>query len=165
MIDEYIASHGKRLYGLCLTLCRNSYDAEDLYQETWLKVMKSISQYRADQPFAPWLTKICVNEYRSNLRRLARSPIFNAFHSSEEKEQLFAAAAAPEKDDYSDLHGAIDRLPEKLRLTVILFYFEDMDIDAVSRALSIPPGTVKSRIYKARNKLKEELQNAEYLSF
>ena len=67
--------------------------------------------------------------------------------------------AAPEKEDYSDLHAAIDGLPEKLRLTVILFYFQEMDVAAVSQVLGVPVGTVKSRLNRARNQLKEVLQN------
>lgn len=157
MINQYIYQYGKRLYGLCLTLCANSFDAEDLYQETWLKVVKNISQYDASQPFEPWLTQICVNTYRNTLRRIMRSPIFNSFTSEEEKSMIMEGIAAPEPSDYSDLHDAINTLPEKLRITVILFYFQDMDIASVGKTLGIPQGTVKSRLNKARNILKEVL--------
>ena len=70
MIDQYIRQHGKRLYGLCMTLCANSFDADALYQETWMKAVKCFSQYDPTQPFEPWLTKICVNTYRNGLRRI-----------------------------------------------------------------------------------------------
>lgn len=157
MINQYIYQYGKRLYGLCLTLCANTFDAEDLYQETWLKVVKNISQYDVTQPFEPWLTQICVNTYRNTLRRILRSPIFNSFATEEEKRNVMEGIAAPEPSDYSDLHDAINTLPEKLRITVILFYFQDMDIASVGKTLGIPPGTVKSRLNKARNILKEVL--------
>lgn len=128
-----------------------------------MKAVKSIGQYDATQPFEPWLTKICVNTYRNTLRRLIRSPIFNGFSSTEEKEAVFEGVAAPESQDYSDLHNAIDGLPEKLRMTVILFYFQDMDTQAVARTLDIPPGTVKSRLSKARSLLKEVLTDGSNL--
>lgn len=156
MIDQYIQQYGKRLYGLCLSLCKNPFDADDLYQETWLKVVKNISRYDTSQAFEPWLTRICVNTYRNVLRRAARSPILR-FTSSEAKAAALNAAPAPEKKDYTPLYEAIDRLPEKLRLTVILFYFNDMDIAQTAAALNIPPGTVKSRLNKARKSLKEVL--------
>ena len=54
---------------------------------------------------------------------------------------------------------AVDRLPEKLRLTVILFYFEDMDLISTAALLKVPVGTVKSRLHSARKKLREVLQN------
>lgn len=157
MINQYIRQYGKRLYGLCLTLCANAFDAEDLYQDTWLKVVKSISQYDDTQPFEPWLTQICVNTYRNTLRRIIRSPIFNSFSTEEEKNRIMERVVAPEPTDYSYLHYAINKLPEKLRITVILFYFQEMDIASVSKTLGIPPGTVKSRLNKARNILKEVL--------
>ncbi len=159
MLDQYIRTYGNRLYGLCRSLCANTFDADDLYQDTWLKVIKSITQYDPAQPFEPWLTKICVNTYRNALRRLVRSPIFNGFSTAEEKAAALENAAAPEAPDYSDLHHAIDGLPEKLRVTVILFYFQDMDIAATAQVLDIPPGTVKSRLNKARQRLKEALVN------
>lgn len=159
MINTCIATYGKRLYGLCLTLCGFSFEAEDLYQDTWLQVVRNIDRYDRSRPFEPWLTRICVNLYRNRLRRLSRSPIQQQFASQEAKELMLNSVAAPEKEDYSDLHAAIDRLPDKLRLTVILYYFQEMDVVAVSQVLGVPMGTVKSRLNRARNQLKEVLQN------
>ena len=157
MINQYIRDYGKRLYGLCTFLCANSYEAEDLYQETWLKVVKNFEKYDPSKEFEPWLTTICVNTYRNTLRRILKSPVFNTFTTTEEKEEVINSVPAPEKKDYSDLYAAIDNLPEKLRLTVLLFYFRDMDIDKTATVLGIPPGTVKSRLNKARKLLKEVL--------
>lgn len=165
MIDQYIRNYGKRLYGLCTFLCANSYEAEDLYQETWLKVVKNISKYDSTKDFEPWLTTICVNTYRNTLRRIAKSPLFNTFTTTEEKEDILNSIPAPDGADYSDLYAAIDRLPEKLRLTVILFYFRDMDINTTAKVLGIPPGTVKSRLNKAKKSLKEVLADEADLQF
>lgn len=164
MIDDYIQSHGKRLYGLCLALCANVHDAEDLYQETWLKVLDNFKSYDHSKDFEPWLTQICVNIYRNSLRRLSRSP-FISFKSNEAKDAAFAAIAAPERRDYEDIYRAIDGLPKKLRITVILFYFRDMDIASTARVLRIPEGTVKSRLNNARKCLKEVLTDESDLQF
>lgn len=165
MINQYIRDYGKRLYGLCMVLCANSYEADDLYQETWLKAVKYIDRFDKTKEFEPWLTKICVNTYRSTLRRVAKSPIFNTFPSTEDKENIINSIPAPEGEDYSELYAAIDKLPEKLRITVQLFYFRDMEITSVSAVLGIPPGTVKSRLNKARSKLKEVLTDETDLRF
>ena len=165
MINQYIRDYGKRLYGLCTFLCSNSYEAEDLYQETWLKVVKNISKYDTSKDFEPWLTTICVNTYRNTLRRIARSPVFNTFSTTEEKDERINSVPAPEGSDYSDLYAAIDRLPEKLRLVVILFYFRDLDISSTASVLGIPPDTVKSRLNKAKKLLKEVLTDDTDLQF
>ena len=157
MIDSLIKDHGKRLYGLCMTLCKNTSDADDLYQSTWLKVISHIDKYDTAKPFDPWLTRICVNIYRNNVRRISHSPFWDKFSSNEEKDNIMDNIPAASPADYSELHAAINRLPEKLRLTIILYYFQDMDIAYTARVLGIPEGTVKSRLNKARKKLKEEL--------
>lgn len=159
MLDPYIRQYGRRLYGLCLTLCANSGDADDLYQDTWLKALQHFDQYDPSRPFEPWLTKICVNTYRNTLRRIARLRLPH-FSTAEEQERVIAAVPAPENADYTELYEAIDRLPEKLRFTVVLFYFRDMDIASVAQILNIPPGTVKSRLDRARKILREVLSDA-----
>ena len=55
MVDQYIGQYGTRLYGLCLSLCANAFEADDLYQDTWLQVVKNISRYDPSREFEPWL--------------------------------------------------------------------------------------------------------------
>ena len=156
MIDEYIRRYGRRLYGLCRTLCPSPFDADDLYQETWLRVVRHMDKYDPSREFGPWLTQICVNTYRSTLRRLARSPV-PGFSSGEEQERLLQSIPAPEEKDYSPLYEAVGKLPDKLRLAVALFYFQGEDLASTAEILKIPAGTVKSRLNKARKLLKEAL--------
>ena len=164
MIDQYIRQYGKRLYGLCMSLCADPFEADDLYQDTWVRVVRSISQYDPNRDFEPWLTKICINTYRNTLRRIARSPLLN-FRTNEEKDALLQSVPAPEDPDYNFLYDAVNQLPEKFRLAVILYYFEEMDIAATAQILGIPDGTVKSRLSKARKLLKEALDHETDLPF
>lgn len=158
--DEYIQKHGKRLYGLCMTLCASKNDADDLYQETWLKAMKKLSTYNADKPFEPWITKIAVNTYRDMLRRKKRSPVYDDFSTTEEKDSVIMnVAESDEERKNKDIRDAVDSLEEKLRMTVILFYFNDLGEKRTAEALGIPVGTVKSRLNKAKKILKEALRD------
>lgn len=165
MIDSYIKTYGRRLYGLCITLCPNREDADDLYQETWLKAVSRMDTFDSSKEFGPWLTKICVNSYRNLLRKYRRSPIYNGFQSTEEKERIFENTACGEIEDYSDLHAAVDRLPDKLRTAVILFYFQDRNIQSVGQILGVPEGTVKSRLNRAKKLLKEALADETAVQF
>ena len=164
MIDEYIRRHGRRLYGLCRSLCADHADADDLYQETWLRAIRHMDKYDPAYEFGPWLTKICVNAYRSRLRQLSRTPLLD-FPTTEEKDRLLDSMPAPEQRDYAPLHEAVSRLPDKLRLAVVLFYFQGMDLSSTAKLLKIPVGTVKSRMNKARKLLKEVLVNETDLRF
>lgn len=156
-MDQYIRQYGRRLYGLCRSLCRSVQDADDLYQDTWLKALDKLDSYDPGLPFEPWITRICVNTYRNALRRLARSPVRPMGEGEE-----FPAAESP---DYAPLYEAVGALPEKLRVTVVLYYFRDMDTAGTAEALGVPLGTVKSRLSKARKLLKEALEDASGFSF
>lgn len=159
MIDQLIEQHGRRLYGLCRTLCINPSDADDLYQETWLKVYAKYELYNPLSAFEGWLTRICVNTYRDNLRKKSRSLIFDNFATQEIKDTVMENVAIEEKVDFSDIREAVQMLPDKLRMTIILFYFEDLDIKQTAQVLRIPLGTVKSRLNKAKKLLKEMIQD------
>lgn len=156
MIDQYVNQYGKRLFGLCMYLCKNPHDAEDLYQDTWTKVLQYISSYDPAKDFEPWLTQICVNTYRHDLKKRIRIPFLD-FSSNMDKDRFLNSVPAPAKEEYSSVHHAIHKLPEKLRVVVILFYFQGRDINSVADLLNIPVGTVKSRLNKARSLLKEVL--------
>lgn len=165
MLDRLIEQYGRRLYGLCRTLCAADFSADDLYQETWLRVCSRMEQYDSSRPFEPWLTGICVNLYRDWLRRRSFSRIFDGFASTADKDAVMDAVPSPQTEDYSYLHSAIDRLPEKLRTAVILHYFHDMKLDQTAAALGVPVGTVKSRLSQARDKLRKELTDESDLRF
>lgn len=158
VIDQYIEQFGQRLFGLCMTLCADRFSAEDLYQETWLRVCGNIGKYDPGRPFEPWLTGICVNLYRDGLRKRKIMRVFDGFATTEEKEQAINSVPAAQPEDNSDLRAAIDRLPEKLRVAVILHYFHDMKHEQTAAALGIPVGTVKSRLNQAKKLLREELR-------
>ncbi|MFQ9799770.1 MAG: RNA polymerase sigma factor [Clostridia bacterium] len=81
------------------------------------------------------------------------------------KSGRWRACQRRERPDYSYVREAVDRLPEKLRTTVILYYFHGFSEKETAMALHIPPGTVKSRLHKAKRVLKEELSDANDLQF
>ena len=106
-----------------------------------------------------------MNAYRDVFRRRKRCPIEGAFASGEEKERAKESVPEERAPDYSYVREAVDRLPEKLRTTVILYYFHGFSEKETAMALHIPPGTVKSRLHKAKRVLKEELSDANDLQF
>ena len=159
MIDPYIQQYGRRLYGLCVKLCADGGDAQDLYQDTWLKAYQHWDRYDPTRDFGAWITRICVNTYRDRLRRRRLNPLYDRFATSEEKDRALEQAAEPDDPAYREVRDAVRSLPEKLRLAVILYYFNGFAVEATAELLRIPPGTVKSRLARARTLLKERLQD------
>ena len=159
MLDAYIREYGPRVFGLALKLCRSREDAEDLYQETWLKACRFLDRYDPSKAFGAWITSICVNTYRDSLRRQKWRSLLAPFSTTEDKDRALANHPAEEAPDYGYVRDAVNALPEKYRLVVILHYFNDLDIKKTSEALSLPEGTVKYNLYRAREILKGRLSD------
>ena len=156
-MDQYIKQYGSKLFGLTLKLCKNREDAEDLYQETWIKAYRFLDKYEGDKEFGAWITRVCINTYKDMLRR-HRWRFFSAsFKTNEEKDMALSNVPAYEQEDHSEVRAAIDALPEKFRLAIILHYYNDLDIKKTAEILKIPEGTVKYNLHKAREILKERL--------
>lgn len=155
MLDKLIAQYGKRLYGLCIKLCGSKYEADDLYQETWLKVHCNLDKYDESQSFEHWLTAICVNCYRDTLRKNRFAELFAKFSTNEDKDKAIESVPAEDTDaEKAELWEAVRRLPEKYCTVIILHYFGGYDIKELSVILKTPEGTVKYRLHRARELLK-----------
>jgi RNA polymerase sigma-70 factor (ECF subfamily) len=157
--NRYITENEKNLTRLCIKLCRNHSDAEDLYQETWCKVVDKIHQYDKSKPFQPWLFTVCINTYRNAYKKARKMPIAQ-FNSNEEMEYAINNAVNPKSafDEEHDLiKQVIDSLDEKHRTAVILHYFGDYSIEQLASIIGVPQGTVKSRLHKARKIIRGRL--------
>lgn len=160
MLDAFIAEYGKRLYFLCLKLERDSMRAEELYQETWLKALKGIKTFDSQQSFYPWITKICVNTYRSLLKKRALENIFADFRSNEQKDHILESAEVRKNDPVrEDLLEALKKLDSRKRLVVVLHYYEGYGIKEIAELTGVREGTVKSRLHTAREELRRELED------
>lgn len=135
---------------------RNREDAEDVAQEAFVRAHDRIAQLRDRERFKAWLVRmswrLAIDRYRSNKRRAAR----------EQAVEIGAGASAEQlaeaRERSKRLWTAIDGLPDKLRIVVVLGAIEGHDVAEVARLLEIPEGTVKSRLFLARKSLAEKLQ-------
>lgn len=158
-IERYVLLYSRDLTKLCLHLCSNVQDAEDLFQETWAKAIRHFEKYDKTKAFDKWLLSICVNTYKNNLKL-----VFNkrrVTFSSEEESQLFFDSI-PDKsnytrDDYAELHKIIESLPKKQKVVLILRYFRDLSVSEIADILNIPEGTVKSRLHQAKKTIRRRM--------
>jgi RNA polymerase sigma-70 factor, ECF subfamily len=135
---------------------RHRQDAEDVAQEAFAKAYRCFAQLRDRDRFRAWLMRmtwrLAIDRWRSDRRRTARE---QAVGTSDEAttEEIALSRERAER-----LWAAIDTLPEKLRIVVVLGAIEGHDIRTLARLLDLPEGTVKSRLYLARKELAERLK-------
>ncbi len=157
-ISNYIKLYSKDLTRLCLSLCKNKADAEDLFQSTWEKAIKNIKKYNMEMPFDKWLYSICVNNYKDSVKSPFHKKILR-FEKTEDLELTLNSIPqeiAP-REDFLSLHQALQKLSLEKRQAVALYYFKDLSTKEVAEILNIPEGTVKSRLSSAREQLRKEL--------
>ena len=163
-MDILIDRYKKPLYKLCFYLVRNNSDADDLFQETWIKVVRHINRYRSKN-FKGFLYKICINTYRDQYRRNKKNKDMISFLEDE----LFADRIESmdtssceniviDKERYNIMMGKLNTLKDHYRIPIILFYIEGMQYSKIAEVMNISLGTVKSRISKGKEKLKEILE-------
>jgi RNA polymerase sigma-70 factor (ECF subfamily) len=138
----------RRIFALCLGILANVHDAEDVAQEALLKGLQNLHELARPERFEPWILRIAKNLCLDVLRRRKRAR---------------KLPVEPEPTTGGDTHGnhdlerAIARLPEKLRLPLTMFYFENKDAASVARKLGISPSLAYERIRAARETLHELL--------
>lgn len=143
-------------FRVAFSVLRHSENAEDVAQEAFAKAYASFRDLRDRERFRAWLVRmtwrLAINRLRSDRRRSARElvPVAAPLNPT-------PAQAVLEKERAARLWNAIDRLPDKLRITIVLSGIEEYDTHEVAALLRLPEGTVKSRLFLARQRLKELL--------
>ncbi len=170
LMDILIDRHKTNLYSLCMRLTRDSHDADDLFQDTWIRVMKHLDKYSPERRFQTWLFTICLNRYRDLYRWRKRWWRRRGEREIEEKNRndlLVLESQNPSadqqvisKEDRAAVREAIDKLEDSMRLPILLHYFQGLSVEEIGKVLKIPPGTVKSRLYKGRNTLRAAMEEA-----
>lgn len=166
--ERLAMEHLDMLYRIARRLTRDPSAAEDLVQETYLRALRSYETFDLQEfGIRPWLLRIMHNLQASRFQREKRQP------TAVEDEQLQAVARAPESTIDQDsaaggrgiwetmdqnLVKAVESLPEEYRSVLTLWAIEDLSYKEIAEALGVPIGTVMSRLYRARQKLSDQLE-------
>jgi len=162
--DELVRRHHVSIVSLARALTNGSADAEDIAQDVFLRVWRSLRGFRGDSMFRTWLHRVAVNVIHSHhgrvarLRRLVQTPV-----GDPDRDDPIERAPDPVNVE-SDvvMRDAIDKalasLPEELRIAVTLRDVQGLDYREIAKVLDVPIGTVESRIFRGRQRLKPLLE-------
>ncbi|MET0474092.1 MAG: RNA polymerase sigma factor SigE [Mycobacterium sp.] len=158
--DELVRQHADRVYRLAYRLSGSQHDAEDLTQETFIRVFRSVQNYQPGT-FEGWLHRITTNLFLDMVRRRSR---IRMEALPEDYDRVPAADPNPEQIYHdsrlgADLQAALDSLPPEFRAAVVLCDIEGLSYEEIGATLGVKLGTVRSRIHRGRQALREYLAN------
>lgn len=162
--DDLVRRHQVSIVSLARALTNGSADAEDIAQEVFLRVWRSLRGFRGDSTFRTWLHRVAVNVIHSHHGRMSRlRRMFQPPSADPDATDPIEQAADPVNVE-SDvvMRDAIDKalasLPEELRVAVTLRDVQGLDYREIASVLDVPMGTVESRIFRGRQRLKPLLE-------
>lgn len=161
-MEDLISTLGDGLWTFCLRLTYNKIEAEDLYQDTMLKALELKEAIDFDHNPKAFVYSLAVSINRNRFRKFFRhrriAPEFDYDLNYIEDISASTEAKVIEKEEKSQVDKAIEKLNDNLKPVILMYYMEELSIKDIASYLSIPEGTVKSRLNTGRKKLKEELE-------
>jgi RNA polymerase sigma-70 factor (ECF subfamily) len=167
-IRSIMQANNRRLYRLARGILRNDSEAEDVVQDTYVRALTHLQDFRGDSSLATWLSRIAMNEALGRLRRqrpgvelsslppgVLEAQIIQFPHSatSEDPEKTMA-----QREIQRVVEHAIDELPDNFRIVFITRVIEGMNVEETAEILGLKPETVKTRLHRARGMLRENVE-------
>jgi RNA polymerase sigma-70 factor (ECF subfamily) len=158
-LGELYERYKTKVYRTATAITHDERMAEDILQEVFLRVNRYADSFDQTQPFEPWIYRITVNLSYSWTNKAKRWVNFfqNAIERLKAPSKRDPERVTESREQRELLRRAIDALPDSHRVVIILYYLEGLSVNEVAYALGVPGGTVKSRLYYAREKLKEAI--------
>lgn len=151
--DDFIRAvnrNNQRLFLIALSFTKSAYDAEDILQNVFIKLLKCQGSFSSDEHMDKWLTRVCVNESKNYIKLPFR------YHKDIDDCDL-ASGTVFDSTTQIDLYNAVMSLSKKERTVIHLFYYESLSVKEIGQMLKIKESAVKTRLSRARVNLKEKL--------
>lgn len=164
-LENYIYTYGKDLYSFCCCMTHNRQEADDLYQDTFLKVFEMGEKLVIRSNPKSFLMSVALNLYRNYKRKLSvRQRIAGAAEYEDEMvDSVVSTQRAVEDAMVSDeergiVRQMVQKLPDKYRIPILLYYMEELSITEIVGILQMSENTVKTRLRRAKKILREKLE-------
>jgi RNA polymerase sigma-70 factor, ECF subfamily len=171
-LTALIGEYSKDLYRFAYRLTLNKYDADDLFQQTWLKAVNNFGMYK-EKNFKAWIYQICSNQFKDNYRKAqSYRKVVKDDYATVEIKQYVIDNAKSDEDTFAKVENRetkvmllekLDCLPPKKRQPLYMFYYQALSYEQIGSALDIPVGTVRSRIFSAKQDLKKQMEAEAYV--
>jgi RNA polymerase sigma factor (sigma-70 family) len=169
IFEKEFLPHADALYNFAFHLTYNEDDSNDLVQDTYLKAYKYIDKFDVGTNAKAWLFKILkngfINDYRKKVRQPSKVDYEEVVNFHQEEDDTTYSTFMDLRDEMfknlmgDDVTNAINALPSDFRTVILLCDIEDFTYEEIAKIIDIPIGTVRSRLHRARNLLKEKLKN------
>jgi len=160
---QLVQQHQRRVFNLVFRMLQQYEEANEVTQETFLAAWQGLPSFRGDARFSTWLYRIA---YNCALKQLAQRKRDKAVQIGVQAEQLIANAGQEQRVDaelesharQALVHEQLANLPAKYRIVLVLRHLQDMTYEEMAEILTMPIGTIKTHLFRARNLLKERLE-------
>jgi len=166
--DLLVLKYQHKVVKLVMRYLRNPADAEDVAQEAFVKAYRALPQFRGDSAFYTWLYRIAINTAKNALAARERNPVSYEFDLSgnDDSPDMISRLKDPETPEglalteeiRDTVNHAIGELPEDLRTAIVLRELEGMSYEEIAASMDCPVGTVRSRIFRAREAIDRRLR-------
>lgn len=165
-LEQCITEYGADIYSFCCSLTGSRQEADDLYQETFLRAVEKKRILDTSQNPKSYLLSTAVRLWKNQCRktawrrRIADTAQTETKDAGEDRQKLYEYSPEGEavrKEVRQAVRQAVDRLPDKMKVAVLLYYMEERTVEQTAGILHVPQGTVKSRLHQARKILEKEL--------
>lgn len=166
-MNEFIEEYGACVFSFCRRIAVNREDAEDLYQETMLRAIENSKRIERGNNPKSYLMGIAVKLWAYQKRREARrhniAPMQTLSDDAEKgTEDCYPETLVLQKEKQDLVQQAVASIPDQLRAVVSLYYTAELPVKEIGKLLGIPQGTVKSRLHKAREMVREIMEEQNY---
>ena len=158
--NQYIAAvrtYGNTIFRAAYQYCGNRSDAEDIVQNTFLKLLQLEKTFEDEEYLRRWLIRVAINEAKNLTLSFWKRKVFS-MKDSLSKQMDETMVSVFDAEEHQALYEAVMHLPSKYRIVVHLYYFEDYSIKEIAEILKIKETTVQTQLMRARAKLKDELK-------
>ena len=166
--DFLVGKYQRRLARLLSRFIRDPAEIEDVTQEAFIKAYRALPSFRGDSAFYTWLYRIGINTAKNYLSASNKRPLLSGDYEDEDGETVDFSAQAPDlntpETEYMNrqivetVNRAVEALPEELRMAITLREMEGMSYEDIALAMDCPIGTVRSRIFRAREAISAQLK-------